>query len=218
MKKLVVLAAAMALCLNVLSGCSSAPSPTEVTDTFLNAVKSQDMETMQNNYAEGTFDFGQIASSEASEEGAQLSEEATNTLTSKLLEFDYEISNEQINENTATVDVSITTYPFGDAFSSFVSDYLSQGFAAALNGASDEEMGELGSSILTQKLNGMEKSYTGTATLSLTKVDDQWKVDTIADDSDFVNVLSGGLLDTANTINEVYGGEQQTLRLIVTEC
>ncbi len=205
MKKLILIAAMAVFCLGVFTGCSSAPSPTEVTDSFLNAVKSQDSETIQSNYAEGSFDFGQVATAEASEEGAQLSEEAANTLTSKLLEFDYELSNEKIDGDTATVDVAITTYPFGDAFSSFVSDYLSQGFAAALNGATEEEMSELGSTILTQKLNGMEKSYTGTATVSLTKVDGEWKVDAIADDSDFVNVLTGGLLDTANMINEVYG-------------
>ena len=116
MKKIIVVALVAVFCLGALAGCSSAPSPTQVTQNFLDAVKASDSEEIQNSYTNGSFSFEDMTSSEASEEGTQLNEETANALSSKLLEFDYELSNEQINGDTATVDVAITTYPLGDAF------------------------------------------------------------------------------------------------------
>lgn len=204
MKKIIAVALVAVFCLGVLAGCSSAPSPTQVTQNFLDAVKASDSEEIQNSYSNGSFSFEDMTSSEASEEGTQLNEETANALSSKLLEFDYELSNEQINGDTATVDVAITTYPLGDAFSSFFSDYLSQAFAAALSGASQDELSEIASGILLEKINAMEKTYSGTATISLTKVDDQWKVDQIDQNGDFMNVLTGGLVDTVNRLASAY--------------
>ncbi len=98
----------------------------------------------------------------------------------KMLDFDYELSNEQIDGDKATVDVKITTYSIGDAFTAFFSDYMSQALILAFSDASEEELDSLATTILSGKLADLtEQKYEKTATLSLSMKDDKWVVDEI---------------------------------------
>ena len=117
---------------------------------------------------------------------------------------DYEITNEQIDGDTATVDVKITTYTVGDAFNTFITDYMSQGFTLALSGASEDDLSELASSIFSTKINSMEKSYTDTVTVSLSKVDGNWKVDDIKSNAELTDALLGGLYTTIESLDGLY--------------
>lgn len=226
-----VASAGLALCL--LAGCAG-PSPTEVAQQFLDGVKANDTEALQASYSGdadifGTWE-GSIVSADSGDEtagdGSTTGDEAAtddstlasddqataeirsavdNDLVPKLREFDYELSNEQIDGDTATVDVKITTYAAGDAFSSFMSDYISQAFTLALSGASEDQITELASSIFSSKIKTMEKSYTDTVTLNLTKVDGSWKVDALDNYGEIADALVGGLITTAQSIESAYG-------------
>lgn len=207
---LVVIAVLSSLCLVGLSGCAG-PSPTEVTQQFLDGIKNNDTESIQEVYGGDTstmLSAWQEDTTSKEDSTAVSSQEMQdlyqNTLMPKLREFDYEVSNEQINGDTATVDVTITTYAVGDAFSSFLSDYMNQAVTLAFSGASEDDLTVLAESILDSKINSMEKSYTDTVTISLTKSDNTWKVDTLQEDGEVEDALLGGLLTIINSYGEVY--------------
>lgn len=203
------LIACLTFCTILLSGCAG-PSPTDVSKEFFDAVKQDNTDTLQKTYSgEDSNLFKSLENEEmnalsqeenTSETSAQLQSEMDNTLLPKLRDFDYELSNEQINGDSATVDVKITTYAVGDAISSALNDYLSQGFTMALSGSSEEDLTNFAMQTFIDKFNNMEKSYTGTATVSLSKVDGNWKVDPIAGNSDLADLLSGGLLSYASSV------------------
>ena len=193
-----------------LGGCSSAPSPTEVTDTFLQALKSQDGEAMATVYSGVDLDILEAASEsedESSEESADTGLEAVyeDQMLPKMLDFDYEISNEQINDDKATVDVKFTTYRIGDAFTAFFSDYISQAFMLAFSDVSEEELDSLATTILSGKLADLtEKTYEKTVTISLTKVDDKWMVDKIQDGDDIIDAITGGLVTSFSNMENAF--------------
>lgn len=202
----------LGLCLIAMAGCST-PSPTEVTTKFLEAVKADDTGTIQETYSgdqSGLFnvkdavnnDGDNSASSDSND--AAVNDSITNNLIPKLKEFDYEVSNETINGDSATVDVKVTTYAAGDACNSFISDYLNQAFTLALSGASQDKLNSLATSIFDSKIKSMSKTYTDTATISLTKEEGKWKVDEIDPRSDTADVFLGGLVSSINTIKQTY--------------
>lgn len=193
-----------------LSACSSTPSPTETADTFLQALKSQDGETMATVYSGGDLNLLEAAA-ESDDENP---EEATDTglesvyeeqMLPKMLDFDYEISNEQINDDKATVDVKFTTYRIGDAFTAFFSDYISQAFMLAFSDVSEEELDSLATTILSGKLADLtDKTYEKTVTLSLTKVEDKWVVDKIQDGDDIIDAITGGLVTSFSNMEDAF--------------
>lgn len=207
------------LALFLLAGCSG-PTPTEVAQQFLDGVKADDAEALQASYSgdpntlfsselEDVSAEADAASADAAAEDqatAELQGVIDDELTPKLREFDYEISNEQIDGDMATVDVKMTTYAAGEALTSFVSDYVSQAIALAFSGASEEEISELATSLFSSKMKTMEKNYTDTVTLNLTKVDGSWKVDALDVDSEMSDALMGGLISAASTMESAYGG------------
>lgn len=200
------------LCCVVLVGCSS-PSPTEVTTQFLEGVKANDSDAMQEDYSGDSSTLFKMDKEEASDSGNEaLSEDNQATMESvintnlipKLREFDYELSNETIDGDKATVDAKITTYAAGEAFNSFASDYMSQAFASAFSGASEEDLASLGVSIFDSKIKSMSKTYTDTVTFTLTKTDGNWKVDAIDPEGDIADAFLGGLITSVNAMDTTY--------------
>lgn len=195
-----------------LSGCGSkVPTPTETADTFLQALKSQDAEAMAGVYAGADLDLLEAAaetdgeSEDAEETDSGLEAVYEEQMLPKMLDFDYELSNEQINGDKATVDVKITTYRIGDAFTAFFSDYISQAFILAFSDASEEDLEALAATTLAGKLADLtEKTYEKTATLSLTMKDGKWVVDELEDGSDIVDAITGGLVTSMKTMNDAF--------------
>ena len=197
-----------------LFGCAGL-SPTEVTTKFLDGIKNGDSEAVMEVYS---GDYAPILGGwqgEDSSEGADedstvpgIEEICENELLPKLQEFDYEIVGEQIDGDSATVEVKITTYAVGNAMSSFMTDYISQGMALAFTDASDEQLNELATSIFSSKIKSMDKTYTDTVTFSLTKVDNVWKVDAISEDGEIADAFFGGLVSSVESLDTVYGSEE----------
>lgn len=205
MKKIAMLVLAMAASMCVLAGCSS-PGPSDVAGKYFDAIKSGDTEAAQSYYA-GTYKtVTDVISDEAASASSSVDSETLDsvldaTLSQKLQDFDYEISNEQIDGDNATVDVKITTYNLGDAFSNFISDYLQQGISMYLSGSSEDEISQLAVTTLQQQLEGMEKSYSSTVTVPLEKVDGDWKVSEYDQNSELFDALTGGFVSSINELS-----------------
>ena len=173
MKKVAILI--LALCLLFLTACGSS-SPTDALKADLEDAKSSPDEII----------------GELGEDG--FGEEATQALIDKVLEFDYELGEENIDGDTATVETTITTYPFGEIFTSVVSDFINQAFSNT--DMTDEEMTALLDSLLMDAMDNAEKSYSKTITVELKKDGGAWVVQ---ESDDLSNALTGGMLDFANS-------------------
>ena len=176
MKKTLVLL--LTLCLVLLTACAPA-TPTAALKADLESAKSSPEEIM-----------GEI------EEGG-FGTEATEALINKVLEFEYELGEEAIDGDKATVETTITTYPFGQIFTDTVTKFISQAFANAGN-MTDEELSSLMDKILTEELANAEKTYTSTIKIELAKDGDNWVVQ---ENEEMSNALTGGLIDFAKQMS-----------------
>lgn len=192
----------------VIGLCScGGPTPTETVDSFLTAVKSSDAETIKTVYSGESFDFsGKISNPEDDDE--ELNKITTEVLVPKMLDFDYELSNEKIDGDKATVDVAFTTYNFGNALTSFMTDYFSQALALAFSDTSEEQMNKIAATLYKKSIENMDKNYAGKATISLSKNDGAWIIDEFDDEGEFYNAFLGGAIDSWEDFEEAYDFEE----------
>ena len=193
-----------------LAGCSAAPSPTEVTKGALDAMKAQDHETLQTYIAGAPEEFGidALATGLAGTEG-ETATEAQKAFLEKFrkvaCDFDYEMGKEAIDGDKATVEVTITSHDMAPVIQDALEEYLTEAFAMAFDGASEEEMADLFAQIFAKKLDpDAEKTHVATTTFNLSKVDGEWKMDKLSDDN--ADCILGGLLSTMNSISSSLNG------------
>ncbi|MBQ6389607.1 MAG: hypothetical protein IJH90_08330 [Mogibacterium sp.] len=212
MKKILTLVLLTAMLISLCACGAKAPEqpepaePSATADIFFTALKTQDDETMATVYAGGKLDLlataAQMDNLDKVIEDTGLSAVYEEEMKPKLLDFDYELSNEQIDGDKATVDVKIRTYGMGEAFTETFNDFIAQAFIMmALTNATEEEIAAKAAEALTAKLTQLNtKNYEKTATLSMTKVEDQWIVDELKSDDAIVDVLTGGLVSAVNGV------------------
>ena len=178
-----------------LSACGSAPTPKDIAEKYLAAIKAQDEEGIsalsEGSYSEdelmGTVDLVLGESEEGEEE-----DEATKKFKEKVFDFDYTIGEERIDGENAEVDVTIKTYDFGTMLGQYAERAMSELMAAAVDGASQEEIDAMDRKILEEELDKLtEKSYETTVPMKLKKVEGEWKVAKMEDDSEFMNAILG---------------------------
>lgn len=178
-----------------LSACGSAPTPKDIAEKYLAAIKAQDEEGISA-LSEGSYSEDELMGTVdlvlgESEEGEEY-DEATKKFKEKVIDFDYTIGEERIDGENAEVDVTIKTYDFGTMLGQYAERAMSELMAAAVDGASQEEIDAMDRKILEEELDKLtEKSYETTAPMKLKKVEGEWKVAKMEDDSEFMNAILG---------------------------
>lgn len=178
-----------------LSACGSASTPKDTAEKFLTAVKAKDAEGIRTVY-DGSYSEDELTGTVESllgesEEGAA-DDEATKQFEEKLFDFDYTIGEERVDGENAEVDVTIKTYDFGTMLGQYAERAMSELMAAAVDGASQEEIDAMDRKILEEELDKLtEKSYETTVPMKLKKVEGEWKVAKMEDDSEFMNAILG---------------------------
>lgn len=203
----IVSAAALSICLIIAFCACGTPSPTETADTFLSAVKAQDQETVKTVYAGKTFDIlGSMGEDDAdAEDSESIDSIFEKEMKDKLLDFDYTLSNEKINDTKATVDVEFKTYEFGKAMTNTMAKYIEKALPLAFSGASDEEMEKIMNDAFEEEFGALtDKAYTAKATINLVQKDGEWKVAEIDSAGEVMNVLTGNLVNAIKEINESF--------------
>ena len=128
-------------------------------------------------------------------------------LSEQMQQFEYEVSNEVVDEDTATVDVKITTVNIGKAFEDSINEFMEKAMAGEISSdTTEEELTKQLYAAFQEKLAAAEKDYEGTAVLNLTNVDGKWMVDQISQTDPLVNCLTGGLMDYSNSLTS--GGDE----------
>lgn len=187
-------------------------TPTETVEIFMNAFKTQDWETMSKVYSGDTEEF---SSSYGTAEGEEAGDTLREEFLSKMYEFDYQTGKEEIAEDgkTATVEINTTTYDMVEVFNNFYQEYMSQAleqYSGKSEQMKDEDLEKMATGILEEELSKAKKDYKGEATLPLTQTNDGWKVDELSeDDPEFLNAISGGMLDVASDIVNAKEGAGQ---------
>ena len=178
-----------------LSACGSAPTPKDIAEKYLAAIKAQDEEGISA-LSEGSYSEDELMGRVdlvlgESEEGEEY-DEATKKFKEKVIDFDYTIGEERIDGENAEVDVTIKTYDFGTMLGQYAERAMSELMAAAVDGASQEEIDAMDRKILEEELDKLtEKSYETTVPMKLKKVEGEWKVAKMEDDSEFMNAILG---------------------------
>ena len=178
-----------------LSACGSAPTPKDIAEKYLAAIKAQDEEGISA-LSEGSYSEDELMGTVdlvlgESEEGEEY-DEATKKFKEKVIDFDYTIGEERIDGENAEVDVTIKTSDFGTMMGQYLERAMSELMAAAFDGASQEEIDAMGKKILEEELDKLtEKSYETTVPMKLKKVEGEWKVAKMEDDSEFMNAILG---------------------------
>ena len=200
MKKLIAIFTAFLVTIS-LTSCGG-PSPTDISATFLDGIKEFNPKTIASVYA--TADKDKIDDLDLDEEDQAMLDRLNEDPFNKMLAFDYDLSNEQIKDDKATVDVTITTFDLSKPYENFMKKFFLAAFSMDEN-TSDEEMTEKMITLAADELKPLtEKTYTKTATIDLVKVDDQWKIAEIDDNEDLINALTGGLLDLMNATDNIF--------------
>ena len=178
-----------------LSACGSAPTPKDIAEKYLAAIKAQDEEGISA-LSEGSYSEDELMGTVdlvlgESEEGEEY-DEATKKFKEKVIDFDYTIGEERIDGENAEVDVTIKTYDFGTMLGQYAERAMSELMAAAVDGASQEEIDAMDRKILEEELDKLtEKSYETTVPMKLKKVEGEWKVAKMEDGSEFMNAILG---------------------------
>ena len=198
MQIIIVATLALAACFAI--GCSQPTTPSAVTAQVLDKFKAQDFVSLPSHFSGDIQQTGQELADSMPGSGdvdlSQVSLEdllAAKQLVDVVTDIDYELGAEQIDGDTATVEATITSHELGELVGAALGDYFTNGFAAALNGASQEELSQMFlDSLTTAAAAQTEKTHTSTTTVHLAQVEGEWKVSELTADN--VDCLFGGVI------------------------
>lgn len=149
MKKIISIVTTMILCIGCIATFTSCgtPSPTEVTTSFLEAVKAEDSDALKEVYAGDSLDFSSTTLLDDDTEKT----DAVKKFKKMLLDFDYEVTDEKIDGDKATVNVKLSTYEFGKAMTNMYTEMLEN--ILEFSSLSDEESEKKSDEMLIEQVN-----------------------------------------------------------------
>ena len=106
------------------------------------------------------------------------------------------LGEEKVDGETATVDLTITTYPLGEIFTNVLSELFSSNLEE-LGAMTEEELTAYMDETLISNLDKAEKNFETDLTVTLKKQDGKWVVE---ESEEFTNALTGGMLDFASSM------------------
>lgn len=207
-KRIIKVITIMMICmLAFTTGCSSNESssnsstPSDSVNEFLEAFKNGDTGKMQEYYAGEIDDLDLDGVEDMTGGEGEISQETIDDLKAKLRDFDYEIVDENIDGENATISAKITTYSLGKTFRTVFSEAFKK---AAQNLNNDDfDMEREAEKLMDKELKNMKKDYTGEAKFTLKKDDDRWMIQPIEEDDEILNVFTG---DMVNSVSEMFNG------------
>jgi len=179
-------------------------TPTLTADSFLKALKAQDLEALEQVYEGDVKDFS-LAEEIDDPTLLALADKAME----KMLDFDYTLDNEQINGNNATVDVLFKTYDFEGIFKDLTDGILPNImdpgiFSKDPQTIEQEILGTLTENF-AEALKNVKKDKDVTVPLKLVRKGGKWMVKDLNKSDDLMFALSGGIGKFYEGIGKLFG-------------
>lgn len=190
MKKLIVLIMTMLL---VVGMCACGQKDAELedaqmkstVDSFMTAIKEQDKDGMKAVYAE-KIDFPDMMMGDGYEE-------CSKALYDKIFDYDYVIVDENVSEDTASVDIKIDTYLLDEMYLKWMEDVTLD--PSIFEGMDEKEQTAKMADMFMDRVNEYDaKDYTETVTLDFVKSGDTWVIEDADCVEAFVKAIYAGLI------------------------
>lgn len=209
MKKYLAVILALILCLS-LAGCGSKRASAEsVVENGIKAFQSADQEAIQQYW--GDTDFTDIPTEESSSEddvyGQELLEKLASNLTYQITE-----SSEDESTGSATVTVEFTNIDMGVIVPEWIGDIFTQAFGYAFlpedQQPSEEELNTMYMDSLNSAIdNHADDFVTNTVDITLSLVDDEWKINAT---DDVIDAMVGGMMTSLSSLGDSFGGVEES--------
>ena len=209
-KKLSALALSCTLLLSLAACAGGRDSAETVVENGIEAFQSSDQEAIQSYWGDTDFtgDVGSSAGGSSSQD-----DDPSQALLEQLAgSLSYEItgSSEDESAGTASVTVSFTNTDMSQVMSEFMSDIFSTALGYAFlpedQQPSDEEMNQIMMDSLMECMeSNKENTVTNTVDISLSLVDDEWK---ITPTDEVIDAMVGGMFSYINSMDESFGGSE----------
>lgn len=183
-----------------LTACKETPdTPEQVAELWFNAIQNQDVEQMESYYNGDIKIF--IFSSGTIPGMSGLKNDTQAALSDKLSEFTYTLSEPEVSEESATMDVTIKTYSMGQTFASALQETFQKAFDIV--GTSESAISDAVSldTMFKEKIEAASFDYEQTVPVVLTKTKDGWVVENVENSNPLVNAVYGGLIGYSTTVN-----------------
>lgn len=129
-----------------------------------------------------------------------------NEFFKKMMNYNYEVSNVDINENTASVQIILKTYNFTTAIMDARLHVTDSQLASKFSGnSSDEDTKEkIAQEELAKILDPMERKLEIPVKLTLTKTEDGWRIDNDCIEKDLTYAIAGNVYNSISYYSEYY--------------
>lgn len=165
--------------------CTKSNTPTVVVEKQMQQIKEEQVET-------------ELSSLVSDSSIVKKYKKDYQKLLKKIQDFDYEVTKEKINGDSATVTVKITTYDFGKAYKQMYQQISKDAAAGKITSSTDTTSYVY--KLLFSKMNALEdKDYSTTVKVKCTKDDDGTWSTNILDDSTIEDAILGGVMTIANS-------------------
>ncbi|WAH43810.1 hypothetical protein NZD89_10715 [Alicyclobacillus fastidiosus] len=179
MKRVIAISTAALGCI-VLVGCGSQPSPKDVAQSFVSNVQNGDwtkIPPLEQNPNSGTS-------------------QPTGVAADILKKDKFQVGDESVNGNSATVDVKVTSPDMSQMVSSMLGDALANAFSGGNSTDSNAQMDQ----DMEKQLNSSSLQMDTTdVQLNMVKTSDGWKV--ASNNTQFMSAIVGGLDKLANAFS-----------------
>lgn len=183
LKKLMISVLAISMVLS-MAACGKANTPTKVVEKQMQELKDEKVET-------------ELSSLVSDSSVAKKYGDDYKKLLKKIQDFDYEVTDEKVDGDSATVTVKITTYNFGQAYK----DMYNQVVKDANNGkiTSSTDLTSYIYKMMFQKMNALEKKdFKTSVKVKCTKNEDgDWETD-VDNNSNVEDAILGGVISLSN--------------------
>lgn len=208
MKKCLSVVLVMIVCLSLSSCGSKRASAESVVESGIKAFQNADQETIQQYW--GDTDFTDVPPSENTAESDVYGQELLEKLASNLT---YQItgSSEDEDAGSATVTVEFTNIDMGAIVPEWIGNIFAQTFGYAFlpedQQPSEDELSAMYMDSLNSVINNHANDLvTNTVDITLSLVDDEWKINTT---DDVIDAMVGGMISSVSSLGDLFGGIEE---------
>ncbi len=190
-------AALLLISIGLFAGCSSGPSPKQITQQFLAALQNVDYETAQ------SLSKYKIDYQNTDEEDKEMAQQI-------LSKVSFELSEAVIDEDKATVKANVTSLDLVTIVGQSMSEMISMAFAAAFSDdGSQKDMDSFFEQYLNNKISDPKAPMTTTEVdIKLVQTENGWKI--AENNEDLFNAVTGNLAKAFSQLESGFEDSAQT--------